>query len=515
MPESRSPQPDHSAPLIKMKGIGKTFPGVRALSQVDFALLRGEVHAIMGENGAGKSTLIKILTGAYTPDSGTILLDGRPIAPTTPLDALRLGIGAIHQEVDLLPYLSVAENIFIGRQPRKLGRIDWKQINGRATQLMQALGIDIDVTLPLASFPAAIRQMVSIARATDTECRVLVMDEPTSSLDQSEVEQLFQVIRRLKSGGVGIVFITHFLDQVYEIADRITVLRNGESAGEFATASLDKLDLVAHMLGRSRENAEMLLSQHAAQTPRSGTRTYFSASGLGRANSIRPCDIEIKEGEVMGLAGLLGSGRTELARILFGIDQPTSGRLAIDGTVIGKMSPRLAISLGMGFSPEDRRTEGIVPDLSLRENIVLAVQRRMSKLGLVSRKKQQAVAARYVDQLGISAASLDQPVRNLSGGNQQKVILARWLALEPRLLILDEPTRGIDVGAKSEIENLIQSLSDDGMGVLFISSALEEVVRRSHRVAVMRDRAKVAELSGDQINEQAIMETIARGDTHA
>lgn len=500
---------ENVTPLLRMQGINKSFPGVRALSGVDFELKAGEVHALMGENGAGKSTLIKILAGAYTADSGSILLDGSPVLPASPLGALRLGIGAVHQEVDLLPYLTVAENIFIGRQPRRLGRIDWKRINARASELLRSLGIEIDVAIPLGAYPAAIRQMVSVARVTGLGCRVLIMDEPTSSLDETEVAQLFQVIRRLKATGVGIVFITHFLDQVYEIADRITVLHNGQKVGVFETASLEKLDLVAHMLGRSRDEVESLMIRHAPREARPDAPAYLKAEGLGRGADLRPCDIEIREGEVLGLAGLLGSGRTELARLLFGVDRPTSGRISIRGQKVGKMSPGVAIKHGVGFSPEDRRSEGIIPDLSLRENIVLAIQRRLSRLGIVSRRRQEEIAEKYVRELGIAAASLEQPVGTLSGGNQQKAILARWLAAEPRLLILDEPTRGIDVGAKAEVENLIQSMAGRGMGVLFISSALEEVVRGSHRVAVMRDRAMVRELVGEQITEKTVMSTIA------
>jgi len=501
---------DKMTPLLRMQGIDKAFPGVRALSRVDFDVRSGEVHALMGENGAGKSTLIKILAGAYTPDSGSISLADTPVTPASPMEALKLGVAAIHQEVDLLPYLSVAENIFIGLQPRNFGCIDWKRINSRADELLGALGVHIDVTSPLGAYPAAIRQMVSIARATNLDCRVLIMDEPTSSLDQTEVAQLFEAVRRLKAAGVGIIFITHFLDQVYEIADRITILRNGEKVGTFDTSSLPKLDLVAHMLGRSREEAQSLLTSHARKLTSSDVRPFMSAVGLGRGAALKPCDVELREGEVLGLAGLLGSGRTELARLLFGADTPTSGRISILGRTV-RMSPRTAIRNRIGFSPEDRRSEGIIPDLSIRENIVLAIQRRLARCGITSRRKQDEIASHYVRELAIAAASLDQPVRTLSGGSQQKVLLARLLASEPKLLILDEPTRGIDVGAKVEVENLIRSMADGGMGVLFISSAIEEVVRSSHRVAVLRDRRKVAELEGDQITVQAIMSAIAGG----
>lgn len=500
-------------PLLEMKGIGKSFPGVKALDGVNFDLVPGEVHALMGENGAGKTTLIKILAGAYTPDSGSILLDGREAAPQSPLHAMSLGIGAIHQELDLLPYLSAAENIFIGRQPRRLGRIDWKRINLRAAELLRTLGVDIDVTAPLGTYPAAVRQMVSIARATDLDCRILIMDEPTSSLDRRETEQLFQVMRKLKARGAGIVFITHFLDQVFEVSDRITVLRNGEKVGTFRTQELSRLDLVCHMLGRTKQDVESLLVHHSREARESAKAPYLAAEGLGRGSELQPCDIELKEGEVLGLAGLLGSGRTELARLLFGVDKPTSGRLRVAGKDVRRLTPRRAVRLGVGFSPEDRRSEGIIPELSVLDNIVLAIQGRLARMGVVSRRRQEEAAAKLVSRLGISAANLDQPAGTLSGGNQQKVVLARWLAAQPRLLILDEPTRGIDVGAKAEIEALIGSLADDGTGVMFISSALEEVVRLSDRIAVMRDRAKVAELLGGEITEQSVMKAIAGDDT--
>jgi len=497
--------------ILQMRQVSKFFPGVQALLNVDFDVRRGEVHALMGENGAGKSTLIKVLTGVFPPDSGNMLFDGKPFAPISPREAQNAGISAIHQELDLLPYLSVAENIFIGRQPRKWVRIDWREMNRRAARAMRQLGIELDVTRPLGSYPVAIRQMVSIARATDLSCKLLVMDEPTSSLDEGEVAELFGVIRRLKSQGTGVIFITHFLDQAYEIADRITVLRNGQRVGVFKTEELPKLHLIAHMLGKAPHDVQTILGKQASATPERTGQAVLRACGLGRKGSIKPFDLVIKSGEVVGLAGLLGSGRTEVARLLFGLDRPSSGRILIGDKDVGKLSPSRAIRNGIGFSPEDRRTEGIIPDLSVLENIVLAIHRRISRFGLVSRKKQVEIAQRYVRALGIVTSSLDQPVRNLSGGNQQKVILARWLASQPRLLILDEPTRGIDVGAKAEVESLIDSLSREGMAILFISSELEELVRRSHRVAVLRDREKVAELVGEEIDEHAIMRTIATG----
>lgn len=497
--------------ILRMDNISKYFPGVKALQDVDFCVRPGEVHALMGENGAGKSTLIKVLTGVHPHDSGTILLNGQAINPSSPAEAQALGISAIHQEVTMLEYLTVAENIFIGRQPMKLGRINWREINNRASDIMRRLGINIDVTLPLGTYPVAIRQMVSIARAVDLSCKVLVMDEPTSSLDEKEVAQLFDVVRKLRDQGAGIVFITHFLDQVYEISDRITVLRNGRQVGVFDTKSLPKIELVGHMLGKSVEDVQTLFQEKAKSADETQRNVFFRAVNISRSGAIKALDLEIKDGEVLGLAGLLGSGRTELARLLFGADKPTSGRIEIDGKSITKLSPKSAIEQRIGFSPEDRRTDAIIPDLSVADNIVLAVLKRISPFGLISRKKQREIAAKYVETLNIATPSLDQPIKLLSGGNQQKVILARWLASEPRLLILDEPTRGIDVGAKAEIESLIESLSKEGMAIVFISSELEEVVRRSDRVIVLRDRQQIAELEGDAINEQNIMGLIAGG----
>lgn len=496
---------------FEMQDISKAFDNLKVLSNVDFSVKSGEVHALMGQNGAGKSTLIKILTGVYQKDSGEIVVNGKQLNPLSPRDALDAGISAIHQEVAMLPYLSVAENIFIGRQPVKGVRIDWREINKQASEIMRNLGIPIDVTIPLGHYPLAIRQMVSIARAIDCSCDILVMDEPTSSLDQKEVGQLFDVIRRLREQGKSVVFITHFLDQVYEICDRITVLRNGEQVGVFETGTLTKLDLVSHMLGRKAEDVSRLFQQKQADHAIQTNKPILQAQNLGKKGSISPFDLEIRESEVLGLAGLLGSGRTETARLLFGIDKPDSGKITMNGKVIPRMTPKTAIANGIGFSPEDRRTEGIIPDLSVRENIIIAMLPKISPLGMVSYKVQQEIAERFVRMLNISASDIEQPVKHLSGGNQQKVILARWLAANLNLLILDEPTRGIDIGAKSEIESLIESLSEEGKSVLFISSELDEVIRRSHRVAVLKDRKKVAEVSGEQIDEHVIMNLMAKG----
>ena len=496
--------------LLEMRHIVKSFPGVRALGGVDFSMRPGEVHALMGQNGAGKSTLIKVLTGVYPADSGEIVFDGKPFRARSPIEAQDGGISTIYQEVNLIPYLSVAENIFLGRQPRgRFGRLDWRTIRREAAALLDTFDLHLDVNRPLAAYPVAIQQMVAIARAVNISAKLIIMDEPTSSLDDDEVAKLFGIIRQLKGQGVGILFITHFLDQAFAIADRMTVLRNGELVGVFDTATLTRLELIGHMLGKDPEAVAKMA--HEKDAHRSGVEgdAFFAAVGLGRKGAIEPFDLAIRPGEVLGLAGLLGSGRTEVARLLSGTDRSTAGRVEIDGVAVSLGSPRAAIDHGIGFCPEDRKTDGVIPDLSVRENIVLAVQRHLARFGIVSRRQQLAIAEKFMKLLGIVAHSPEQPVRTLSGGNQQKVILARWLATEPRLLILDEPTRGIDVGAKAEIETLVEDLSRKGMAVLFISSELEEVVRRSHRVAVLCDRRKIAELTGDQIDEPVIMHAIA------
>jgi simple sugar transport system ATP-binding protein len=500
--------------ILETRDIIKSFPGVVALDGIDFSMRRGEVHALMGENGAGKTTLIKVLTGVYPPELGEIVFEGRPFRPRSPIEAQHHGISTIYQEVNLIPYLSVGENIFLGRQPRRrFGRIDWAGIRREAQKLLATFDLQVDVDRPLASCSVAIQQMVAIARAVSIQAKLIIMDEPTSSLDEDEVAKLFAIIRQLKARSVSVLFITHFLDQAFEVSDRMTVLRNGRLVGTFETAGLTRLELIGHMLGKGPEAVAALEEEKDSHRGGVGGEPFFRAS-VARHPDLEQIEVELREGEVLGLAGLLGSGRTETARLLFGVDRPTRALFTIDGSAATLRSPRDAMGHGLGLCPEDRKTDGILPDLSVRENIVLAVQRRLSRLGIVARKKQVAIAERFIKLLGIVAHSLEQPVRTLSGGNQQKVILARWLAMEPRVLILDEPTRGIDVGAKAEVERLVEGLSRDGMAVIFISSEIEEVVRRSHRVAVLSDRRKVAELTGDQIDEHAIMYAIAEAGHH-
>ncbi|MEW6159396.1 MAG: sugar ABC transporter ATP-binding protein [Verrucomicrobiota bacterium] len=509
-----APQPDagpltSQQGLLSVKAISKSFPGVKALSHVDLTVRRGEVHALMGENGAGKSTLIKVLTGVYTRDAGEILLDGRAIHPRSPREAEACGISTVYQEVNLIPFLSVAENIALGRQPKRFGLLDWKKIRARAKAALNRVGIDLDVTQPLASFSIAIQQLVAIARALDVSAKLLILDEPTSSLDEQEVAQLFQVLKKLKREGLAIIFVTHFLDQVYAISDRITVLRNGQRVGEFEAAALPRLELIARMMGKDVAELEKISHRPARPAALAQRAAFLQARGLGRKASIAPFDFSIARGEIVGLAGLLGSGRTEMARLLFGIDKPDSGEMRIEGKPRPAASPRCSIELGFGFCSEDRKTEGIIPNLSVRENIILALQANQGWMRYVSRQKQEELAGQFIRSLNIATSDAEKPIKFLSGGNQQKVLLARWLASQPRFLILDEPTRGIDVGAKFEIEKLMNGLAEQGMAILFISSELEEIVRSSHRVVVLRDRSKIGELNGDEISEARIMHTIA------
>jgi simple sugar transport system ATP-binding protein len=506
-----------SEPILTMTGITKVFPGVRALSDVDLRLFPGEVHALMGENGAGKSTLIKVLTGVYDlagpEDGGRVELSGQGVRFSGPLQAQQAGVSTVYQEINLCPNLSVAENIMIGREPRRRGRIHWTRVRERARELLLRLQLDIDVTQLLSSYSIAVQQMVAIARALDVDAKVLVLDEPTSSLDAEEVQQLFSAMRRLKDEGIAILFVTHFLDQVYEVSDRITVLRNGGLVGEYLTSELPQLELVNRMIGKELRTLEQLERQPKREpvSPREGA-PLLVATDLGRRTAIQPFSLTIREGEVVGLAGLLGSGRTELARLLFGADRADSGSVELDGTATPLRSPRAAMDRRIAFCSENRRTEGLVPQLTVRENIVLALQAARGWTRPIPRRRVDELVAKYIEALHIRPADPDVPVETLSGGNQQKVMLARWLITEPRLLILDEPTRGIDVGAKAEIQRLVATLSNDGMAVLFVSAELEEVLRLSHKVEVLRDRRLVAELANtDEVDTDRIMQTIAAG----
>jgi len=496
--------------VLALAGLGKRFGAVAALQDVHLRLRAGEVHALMGQNGAGKSTLIKVLTGVYSADSGTMTLDGAVIAPATPLQAQQLGISTVYQEVNLCTNLSVAENICAGRYPRRaswaLKAIDRPEMARRARAQLARLGLaDLDVRQPLQRFPVAVQQMVAIARALAINARVLILDEPTSSLDEAEVTRLFEAMRGLRDQGLAILFVTHFLDQVYAVADRITVLRNGGFVGEWTPAALPAAALVAAMVGR--EVALVGRAPGDAPAPAGGT-PRLQATGLGARQRLAPTDLVLHDGEVVGLAGLLGSGRTELARLLFGLDGAGSGELRLAGLPVRLTHPAQAVRHGLAFCPEERKADGIVAELSVRANIVLALQARQGLWPHIGRARQLALAERYIRLLDIKTPDADTPIGQLSGGNQQKVLLARWLAIGPTLLILDEPTRGVDVAAKQDILAEVTRLARDGIAVLFISSELDEVLRIADRVAVMRNRRKVAELPGD-CGEAAVMALIA------
>jgi simple sugar transport system ATP-binding protein len=484
-----------AAPVVDMRAVTITFPGVKALDAVDFRLLPGEIHALMGENGAGKSTLIKALTGVYDIDSGGITVSGVEQRFAGPRQAQDAGISTVYQEVNLCANLTVAENILLGREPRRFGRIDYREMNRRAAELLGQLDLAVDPRSTLADHPIALQQLVAIARATAVAAQVLILDEPTSSLDAGEVAELFRVMRRLRDGGTAIVFVSHFLDQVYEISDRMTVLRNGRLVGEYSTATLDRVQLVAAMLGHELDLLEDIAD--AAGGTVSSDEAVLSARGIGRAPAVHPTDIDVHRSEVVGLAGLLGAGRTELARLLFGADRATSGRVLVNGKATTVRSPRAAIANGFAFSSEDRKGEGIIGDLTVADNLVLALQARRGFARALSAKVKADLVERYMEALDIRPRDPAALVKNLSGGNQQKVLLARWLITEPQLFILDEPTRGIDVGAKAQIQKLISDLAADGMGVVFISAELDEVARISDRIAVLRDGHCIATVGSD------------------
>ena len=497
--------------ILKMTGINKEFPGVRALYNVDFDLRPGEVHALMGENGAGKSTLIKVLTGVEKLDGGEILLEGKRILSKSPQHAQQLGISTVYQEVNLCTNLSVAENIFIGREPIRAGKINWKEVNRRAEEILKGFELNIDVTRNLSEYSIAVQQMVAIARAVDISAKVLILDEPTSSLDAKEVEKLFKVMEKLKAKGMGIIFVTHFLDQVYRISDRITVLRNGELVGSFLTKELTKLQLIGKMLGKEFEGFDEDIKGIKEGASGQSKSPFISIKNMGKAGSIKPFDLDIYNGEVVGLVGLLGSGRTESAKVIFGVDKADKGEMLINNKKVSIRSTSDAIKHGMGLCPENRKTEGIISNLTVRENIILALQGRKGLLNFLTLKEQEKFVDEYIKLLNISTTGGEQLAGNLSGGNQQKVILARWLLTNPKFLILDEPTRGIDVGAKAEIQKLILSLAKTGMSVMFISSELDEVLRCCTRISILRDTQKISELSGEKMTEGAIMQTIAGG----
>jgi monosaccharide-transporting ATPase len=492
--------------MLEVRGLGKRYGAFAALDGVDLTLRAGEIHALLGENGAGKSTLIKTITGVTPRDTGTVMLDGVPIEPRSPADAAQLGIATVYQEVNLLPNLTVAENLFLGRAPTRFGLLHEREMRRRAEAVLPGLGVHVDVAAPLGRYSVAVQHLVAIARAVDMSARVLILDEPTASLDEREVAVLFGVLRGLAARGIAILFVTHFLEQVYALCDRITVLRNGQLMGCSTTADLPRLALVRMMLGR-----ELTEVTHAAReaAAASDEAPFAVFTGFGKAGSVAPFDLALRAGDVVGLAGLLGSGRTETARLVFGVDQADSGTVSVAGQPVTLRSPREAIRRGFGYCPEERKTEGIVAELTVRENIVLALQARRGLLRPLPRREQNEVAARYIKLLDIRPPDPERPIGLLSGGNQQKALLARWLATGPKLLVLDEPTRGIDVGAHAEIIRLIERLRADGMALLVISSELDEIVTYAEEVIVLRDRAHVARLRGAALSVPAITAAIA------
>jgi len=493
--------------ILSMRNISKEFPGVKALTNVDFFLRKGEICALMGENGAGKSTLIKVLTGVYHKDSGQVNIDGinKPITIKSPQEAQNLGISTVYQEITLCPNITVAENLFIGRG--KYNFVNWRIMDKRAKELLNNLGIPAKPGQQLSSCSLAVQQMVAIARAVDMECKVLILDEPTSSLDEHEVAKLFSLMRDLKTRGVGIIFVTHFLEQVYKICDTITVLRNGELVGNFTTKDLPPVELIAKMMGKALSDLSELRKKDVSG--RESSMPFYAAAGLSSAAGVKPYDIKIYKGEVNGFAGLLGSGRSESVRAIFGADRVIGGKVTIKGKPVKIAKPIEAMKRGIGYLSEDRKVDGIIGDLSVRDNIILALQVMKGFFKPISKSKAEAFADEYIKLLGIKTASTNTPIGSLSGGNQQKVILARWLLTHPEYLILDEPTRGIDVGTKVDIQKLVLKLAEEGMSITFISSEIEEMVRTCSRLIVMRDRNVVGGLAGDEITQDNIMHTIA------
>ena len=497
--------------VLEMRGICKYFPGVRALENVDFTLREGEIHALMGENGAGKSTLIKVLTGVYPKDGGEIKLAGQPVHIKSPQDAQNEGIATVYQEITLCPNLTVAENMYIGRT--KGAFTNWKRMNADADSILEELGIPARAKDQLGNCSIAVQQMVAIARAVDMDCKVLILDEPTSSLDEQEVQKLFKLMRDLKEKGVGIIFVTHFLEQVYEVCDRITVLRDGTLVGEYIIEDLPRVQLVSKMLGKDFDDmAEIKSDSDAEKVDYNGTPVY-QAINLTGTTGIKPFNFEIHKGEVNGFTGLLGSGRSESVRAIFGADRVAGGKVMINGEKVKINKPLDAMKHGISYLPEDRKNDGIVGDLSVRDNIILALQVMKGFFRPFTKAQAEAFADEYIELLNIKTASADTPIKSLSGGNQQKVILARWLLADPVYLILDEPTRGIDVGTKVEIQKLVLKLAAEGKSVTFISSEIDEMIRTCSRLVVMRDGKVVGELKGDDLNQNKIMATIAGGES--
>ncbi len=494
-----------------MEGISKVFPGVVALQDAWLSVGHAEIHALVGQNGAGKSTLIKILTGADRRDAGSIVFDSRAVDFRSPHAAQTNGISTIYQEVNLVAYRSISENIYMGREPRRFGFIDWRRMNRDAAEVLARFGIRVDVTLPLNAFNVAIQQMVAIARAVSFHSQLVVMDEPTSSLDDREVETLFEVLRQLRAGGVSVILVSHRLDELFAICDRVTIMRDGRTVESRAMGEITKLELVARMLGKDLNDVRRAGQTGFSGGPHTTGDALLDARHLRSGQMLQDASVSVRTGEIVGLAGLLGAGRTETARAIFGADRLEGGQVRVDGQVVGFGRPADAIRAHIGFCPEDRKTDGVIPHMSVRENLTLAAMPMLSRYGIVDEARQRRIVDEFIRRLGIKTSGPEQHIRELSGGNQQKVLLARWLCLNPRLLILDEPTRGIDVGAKGEIQTLINELADQGLGVLMISSEIEELVEGCDRVVILRDGVTVAELPHASVSQNAIMGAMAHG----
>jgi len=502
----QEPQPVAALEAI---GVSKGFPGVLALSDVTFTLRRGEVHALVGENGAGKSTLIKVLTGVYQLDSGELRRDGEPVTFAGPRAAQQAGISTIYQELDLVPLQSASRNLYLGREPRtRFGLVDFAKMSRDATELLRDFHIDADVDRPLNTLGLGTQQMVSVARAIALDASVVIMDEPTSSLESREVETLFSIIERLRADGVAIVYVSHRLDELYRICDTVTVLRDGVRVHYGPMAELPRVQLVATMLGRELGQHERGHDGTQAQRVFEG-EPVLQMRDVSAQNRLHEISLQVYPGQVVGLGGLLGAGRSETGMAVLGAQHIDSGEVLISGRSLRRHTPAGAMAAGVALLPEDRKLEGILPNLSIRDNIAIAALPRLSRFGLVSDRRIDEIVARFMKRLHVRATGPQQKVGTLSGGNQQKVMLARWLCLNPKLLILDEPTRGIDVGAKFEVRATIDELADDGLAVLLISSETEELVDGSDSIVVLKDGRVVAVLDGDQITEDDLVDAIA------
>ncbi|MFF2603922.1 ATP-binding cassette domain-containing protein [Streptomyces californicus] len=510
-PETAGPGTAVADPVLEARSVSKRFPGVVALDDVSFALRAGEVHALVGENGAGKSTLIKVLTGVYRSDEGEVRVSGEPVRFARPFEAQQAGISTIYQEVNLVPLMSVARNIFLGREPKnRLGLIDFSRMNRETTELLDGFGVRVDPKRPLHTLGIGTQQMVALARAVSVQARVVIMDEPTSSLEPREVETLFRVIENLRGQGIAVLYVSHRMDELYRVCDRVTVLRDGRHIHTGELAPLERMRLVSMMLGRDMAEVRRDgLTGFATEGHDAARTPVLTATGLDRRHQLHDISLELYAGEVLGLGGLLGSGRSETAKALTGALPLDGGEITVDGKRVGRPTPAAAIRVGISMLPEDRKAEGIVPGLSVRENIVLAAMPRLSRAGIVSRARQDRIVEIFMKRLRIKASGPEQKVGELSGGNQQKVLLARWLCLEPKVLLLDEPTRGIDVGAKAEVQSFIDELAREGLAVLLISSDIEELIEGADRIVVLRGGAVAGELSGDEVDESRLLEVLA------